>query len=96
MTRDPEEAAVNDALNELEEDGKIGTEYENGELRHQLTDDGQAYVESPVCRVCSGVADFGNESGTDAAAIRSKLADLNPDDVGLSALGERPGGEHDV
>ena len=48
MTRDPEEAAVNDALNELEEDGKISTEYENGELRHQLTDDGQAYIESRI------------------------------------------------
>ena len=53
----------------------------------------QVHSDRPVCRVCSGAADFGNESGTDAAAIRSKLADLDPDDVGLSALGERPGGD---
>ena len=53
----------------------------------------QVHSDRPVCRVCSGAADFGNESGTDPAAIRSKLAGLDPDDVGLSALGERPGGD---
>jgi len=53
----------------------------------------QVHSDRPVCRVCSGAADFGNESGTDATAIRSKLSDLDPDDVGLSALGERPGGD---
>lgn len=61
----------------------------SGPARHEHSD-------RPVCRVCSGTADFGNESGTDPAAIWKQLADLDPDDVGLSALGERPGGEHDV
>ena len=56
----------------------------------------QVHSDRPVCQECSGAADFGNESGTDPAATRKQLADLNPDDVGLSALGERPGGEHDV
>jgi len=58
----------------------------SGPARHEHSD-------RPVCRVCSGAADFGNESGTDPAATRSQLADLDPDDVGLSALGERPGGD---
>lgn len=56
----------------------------------------QVHSDRPVCQECSGAAEYGNEAGTDAAAIRSKLADLDPSDVGLSALGERQGGEHDV
>ena len=58
----------------------------SGPARHEHSD-------RPVCRVCSGAADFGNESGTDPAATRSQLADLDPSDVGLSALGERSGGD---
>lgn len=56
----------------------------------------QVHSDRPVCQECSGVAEYGLSEGTDPAATRKQLADLDPDDVGLSALGERPGGEYDV
>ena len=56
----------------------------------------QVHSDRPVCRLCSGAAEHGNKGGIDPAATRKQLADLDPDDVGLSALGERPGGERDV
>lgn len=47
MTRDPESATVNDALNKLEEGGAIETEYSecDDEPAHSLTDEGQSYIE---------------------------------------------------
>lgn len=49
MERDPDEAAVNDSLNELEEGGKIDTEYEEGEEpRHSLTEEGTAHAEETI------------------------------------------------
>ena len=56
----------------------------------------QLHSDRPICKECSDAAEHGNKGGTDPAATRKQLADLDPDDVGLSALGERPGGEHDV
>ena len=57
----------------------------SGPARHE-------HFDRPVCRVCSGAAEHGNKGGIDPAATRKRLADRDPDDVGLSALGERPGG----
>lgn len=49
MERDPDEAAVNDSLNELEEGGKVETEYEEGEEpRHSLTEEGAAHAEETI------------------------------------------------
>jgi DNA-binding PadR family transcriptional regulator len=48
--RDPDQAAVTDALNELEEDGLIDTEYtEEDELpQHTLTDEGLDAAEETI------------------------------------------------
>jgi len=56
----------------------------------------QVHSDRPVCQECSDAAEYGLPEGTDPAATRKQLADLDPDDVGLSALGERRGGERDV
>ena len=53
----------------------------------------QVHSDRPVCQECSDAAEHGNKGSTDPAATRKQLADLDPDDVGLSALGKRPGGE---
>lgn len=43
-----------------------------------------------VCQECCGNPNFGPEKGVDVNATRKKLSELNPDDLGLSAMGERP------
>lgn len=49
VERDPTEAAVKDALNELEEDGLIKTDYREGEEpRHSLADDGTDAAEGLI------------------------------------------------
>jgi hypothetical protein len=53
----------------------------------------QLHSDRPICKECSGTAEHGNKGGSDPAATQKQLADLDPDDVGLSALGERPGGD---
>jgi len=53
----------------------------------------QLHSDRPICEECTGAAEYGVSEGTDPAATRKQLADLDPDDVGLSALGERPGGD---
>jgi DNA-binding PadR family transcriptional regulator len=46
VDRDPDEAAVNDAVNQLEEAGKVETEYAEGEEpQHSLTEHGEEYME---------------------------------------------------
>jgi hypothetical protein len=53
----------------------------------------QLHSDRPVCKECTGAADYGQPHGGDVAATRCHLlSELEPDDVGLSALGERPGG----
>ena len=46
-----------------------------------------------ICRECSGAAEYGAPDDADLTAIRRKLTNLDPDDIGLSALGERPRGD---
>jgi hypothetical protein len=53
----------------------------------------QVHSDRPVCQECSDAAEYGSEAGTDPAATQKQLAGLDPNDVGLSALGERPGGD---
>ena len=57
----------------------------------------QVHSDRPVCKECTGAADYGQPHDGDVAATRHHLlSDLEPDDVGLSAIGELPRGEHDV
>lgn len=49
VERDPTDAAVTDALNELEEDGLIDTEHERGEEpKHSLTEEGVEHAEETI------------------------------------------------
>jgi hypothetical protein len=52
----------------------------------------QLQPDRPICKECTDAADYGQPKGSDVAATRRQLSALEPDDVGLSALGERPGG----
>lgn len=43
----------------------------------------------PVCQECNGATSFGCEKGSDVNATRDALLSMDPDEAGLSALGDR-------